>query len=100
MKKDKVTIQVKKNYLISRRECKTLKSLVLAQNKTAKNSRVIFDFLEVKFISRSFADEFLNLLTDLDFQGIKIRLAHVSPKIKPLFALVKKRRDRIKKELG
>lgn len=100
MKKDKAAVQIKKNYLIFRREVKTLKNLILAQSRAGKKCQVVLDFLEVKFISRSFADEFLNLLADLESKNIKTKFAHLSPKIKPLLAAVCRRRSWIKKEFN
>lgn len=98
MKRIKTAILVKKNYLIFRREAKTLKNLILAQTGAGKSCQVVLDFSQVKFISRSFADEFFNLLSDLESKNIKTSFARLSPQVKPLLAAVCRRRNWIKKE--
>jgi len=53
-------IEIKKNSLIFREEAKSLEKL--AKKKLKQSDSVSLDFSNLKFFSRSFADELLNVL--------------------------------------
>ena len=86
-------MKVSKKYLIFRNQAKD----IFREIKKLKASQVFLDFSKVKFISRSFADEFLRNAENLERKNKKIEILNENLFISRLFALVKKKRNEIKK---
>lgn len=87
-------IKIQKRYLIFREEAKKiLKSLA----KKSKPGPIYLDFSEIKFISRSFADELLNFLDRLGARKIRVKILNLKPNLKKMIELVKKSKEKIKR---
>lgn len=91
-------IKIKKRYLIFREEAK---KIFKPLTKRLKPEPIYLDFSEVKFISRSFTDELLNFLSWLKARKAKVnvRIFNLKPNLKKMVKLVKKSKERTKREL-
>jgi len=77
-------IKIKKNFLIFREEAKNLEGI--AKKFLKHSSAVSFDFSNIKFFSRSFADELLNILN----KEKKIKIVNLSPHLQKFLKIIKK----------
>jgi anti-anti-sigma regulatory factor len=69
--------------------------------KSAKKSPVVYlDFKEVKFISRSFADELINSMERLKKSDISLKIRNAAPNVKKMLSLVRQTRRSILKKAG
>lgn len=92
-------IQIKRRYLFFREDAKNLGEYIYRKNK-GNESRIIFlDFSCVDFMSRSFIDEFLNVLNELKMKGIKVRLTHLKSDLMEFISHVKKTKNIIQNTL-
>ena len=80
-------IKIKKNFLIFREEAKNLEGI--AKRKLRHSNSVSFDFSNVKFLSRSFADELLNTLS----QEKRIKIINLSPDLQKFLKIIKKTKE-------
>lgn len=87
------SIKIKKKYLIFRSDINEV-----FKNITQKKN-IHLDFSQVKFISRSFADEFLNAVNELKTKKAVIKIINLKPQFKKLINRVRKTKEEIKKEL-
>jgi len=90
-------IKIKEKYLIFRTQAKSLANLILKKLTCSKDVKIAFDFQNVKFISRSFADEFLNILSRLSIKKKQFSFLNLNPAVLKMINLVKKQRQKIKK---
>ena len=90
-------IKIKEKYLIFRTQAKSLANLILKKLTYSKDVKIAFDFQNVKFISRSFADEFLNILSRLSIKKKQFSFLNLNPAVLKMINLVKKQRQKIKK---
>ena len=67
--------------------------------KEKKNKAVCLDFSKVSFFSRSFADEFLNMIEDLKNNNLEIKIINLKPKLKEFLKQIEKRKKEIKKSM-
>ena len=74
-------------------------AIKIKKESKRNSSYMIIDFSEVHFISRAFADEFLNVFEKLQKDGLKIQLKNMKPTLKTLLQTVKKTRKKINEEL-
>ena len=96
----KKNIKIQKKYLIFREEAKKLKKILNQELKKSGSKSIFLDFDNVNFISRSFADQFLELLISYKAEHINIKLINLKPSIEKIIKLVKKRKEKIKKEFA
>lgn len=90
-------IKIKKRYLIFRDEVKKIFQPLTKEIKLAPT--ICLDFSEVKFISRSFADELLNFLSNFKRRKIRIKILNLKPNLKKMLELVEKSKEKTKREL-
>jgi len=74
-------ILIEKKNLLFREEAKRLVRKIKSKN-------AILDFAKVEFISRAFADEFLDLISK---KSVKIK--NIKPNLKKLFSIVRKQKN-------
>lgn len=79
--------------LRSRTEAKKILSKVMEQNTTS----ITFDFSEVVFMSRSFADELCNTFNELEKKKIKVQTINKCDIIDLIFNIVEANRGNRKK---
>ncbi len=88
----KNSIPVKKKRLIFREDAKKL--VQFAHQKV-----VYLDFSNVDFFSRSFVDEFLNCISELERAGVKVHFLNLRPALREFIVRVKKMKSKIRKTL-
>lgn len=76
-------IEIKKKFLIFRDEAKDLKKI--AKKEMKRSNTISFDFSNVKFFSRSFTDELLNILANQE----RIKIVNLSPHLKKFLKIIK-----------
>ena len=96
----KKIIKIQKKYLVFREEAKKLKKILNQELKKSDAKSIFLDFDNVNFISRSFTDQFLELLVSYKAKHINIKLINLKPSIEKIIKLVKKRKEKIKKEFA
>ncbi len=64
-----------------------------------KSNKVTIDFSEVVFVSRAFADEWLNMLEQIPPKK-NVVLRHIKPDGKKMIQIVKKKKSEIRKQLS
>lgn len=94
MKKNAITIE--KRYLLFRKETKNI--LRKIQSKKAKS--ISLDFSKVNFMSRSFIDELLNVISAPQNKKLTIRIINLNPRLKKFLTQVKQRKKTIQKEIA
>ncbi|GEM_PF-1825590 len=72
----------------------------VAKKLAKKNPVVYIDFKAVKFISRSFADEFINSKERLKNSGVSLKTKNTAPNVKKMIALVRHTRKNILQNAG
>jgi len=84
-------VPIKKRFLIFRDEAKEIEKM------TKKRSRdnVYLDFSNVDFLSRSFADELLNIIEEKR----RIKIVNLKPRLEKFFKIVTKTKQKTKKAL-
>ena len=96
----KKIIKIQKKYLVFREETKKLKKILDQELKKSDAESIYLDFDKVNFISRSFADQLLELLISYKVEHINIKLINLKPSIEKIIKLVKKTKEKIKKEFA
>lgn len=91
---------IKEQCLIFREQVRHLRNLLLKKMKKSGDNELFLDLSRVLFMSRSFADELINLIENLDLQNKKIKLINQSLAIEQLLNTVKNTKKKIKKELS
>lgn len=92
-------IKIQKKYLIFRDEAKKLFEPLVKKSKRLGQEPIYLDFDEVKFISRSFTDELLNFLSWLKARKANIKIINLKPNLKKMIKLIKKSKEKTKREL-
>jgi len=93
-------IKVKDQHLIFRDQAEALKGAISRRLKRKSNSEVCLDFSQVHFISRSFADELLEIISYFqEEKSREIKVINQNFFVNQLFSIVKKQKEKIKKEL-
>ena len=81
-------VPIKKRFLIFRDEAKKISKRVPSQD-------VYLDFSKVDFISRSFADELLNIIEEKR----RIKIVNLKPRLEKFFEIVKTTKQKAKKTI-
>lgn len=87
-------IIIEKKYLIFRDEANHLRDAV----KKKKDRVVYLDFSRVRFFSRSFADEFLNMILESVKKRKAIKIINIKPDLEKFLLQIKEIKEKIKKE--
>ena len=95
----KTIIKIQERYLIFRDQAERLKNILEKKIKTSQANEVYLDFSKVVFVSRSFADELLNILFKFTLNKKYIKIINQTATVKILFSTVKKTKEKIQKEL-
>jgi anti-anti-sigma regulatory factor len=94
-------IKIKDQYLIFRDQAKVFEKVISKKLKEKNNSEVCLDFSQVHFISRSFADELLEIINYFQKEKSRdIKVINQNSLVSQLFSIVKKQKGKIKKELS
>lgn len=96
----KTSLTVKKRYLVFREDIKYLLDIVQKKIKKEKVKTLYLDFSEVNFLSRSFIDEFLNMIEDFKKKKLIIKIVNLKPQLEKFLRQVKKRKEKIRKEIN
>jgi anti-anti-sigma regulatory factor len=81
-------IPIKKRFLIFRDEAKGIKRM----SKKIARQNIYLDFSKVDFISRSFADELLNIIREKE----RIEIVNLKPHLEKFLKIVKKTKEKVK----
>ena len=92
------TIYLSKQAIAFRDDAKAIEKQV--KKFTEKTSLVNLDFKEVKFISRSFADELISSAERLSKSGISLKFTNIPPNVKKMLTLVQATRNNILNQAG
>lgn len=92
-------IPIKKKRLLFRDQARELAQLIHQKIKAKRLKAVYLDFACVDFISRSFIDEFLNGINELEKKGAKVEFLNLRPVLQEFIAKVKKVKSKIRKTL-
>jgi len=87
-----------KPLLFFRGDAKTFLHTARAKKEAPKN--IVLDFSGVRFVSRSFADELLNGIDELQSSAIKVTIRNPYPSVKQMLAHVRKTKKEIKKTMA
>ncbi len=93
-------LKIKKKYLFFREDAKTLAESIWKKNEKDKLKNVFFNFSNIEFMSRSFIDEFLNKIEELEGKGIKVQLIHLKSPLNNFINYIKKTKNKIRKALA
>ena len=89
-------IQIKKKYLFFREDAKNLLDSIYKKEKEGGLKIIFLDFSCVDFMSRSFIDEFLNILNELRKEGIEVKITCLKTDFLGFISRVKKTKIRIR----
>ena len=93
-------LAIQKRYLVFRGDIKYLIDIIQKKIKKEKIRILYLDFSEVSFFSRSFTDEFLNMIEDFRKKKLIIKIVNLKPKLEKFLWQVKKRKKEIRKEIN
>jgi len=96
--KKKHSIAILKKYLIFREDARKISAIIQNENKKEGNKTFYLDFSKTNFFSRSFIDEFLNMIDDLRKKKSIIKTINLKPQLEKFLKRVEKRKQNIKKE--
>lgn len=82
-----------------RENAQYLKDIIRKQVKNDKIKILDLDFSGVRFFSRSFIDEFLNILEDFKKNKLTVKIVNLKPKLEKFLWQIKKRKEKIRKEM-
>lgn len=92
------TIYLEKQAIAFRDDAKEIEKLT---KKVAKKYSIVYlDFSEVKFISRSFADELINVQEKLKEKGVSLRMKNTASNVRQMITLVRMTRRKILRQTG
>jgi anti-anti-sigma regulatory factor len=92
-------IQIKKKYLFFREDAKNLTKSIIKKSKKNKLKNIFLDFSSVDFMSRSFVDEFLNSIQELNRKNIKTQSIHLRPDLHKFINCVAATKSKIQTQL-
>jgi len=84
-------VPIKKRFLIFRDEAKKIDRM----SEKTSSQNIYFDFLNVDFISRSFADELLNIIREKK----RIKIINLKPHLAKFFEIIKNTKEKTKKTI-
>ena len=84
-------IPIKKRFLIFRDEAKEIEKM----SKKISRDNVYLDFSNVDFLSRSFADELLNIIEEKK----RIKIVNLKPHLEKFFKIITRTKEKTKKAI-
>ncbi len=94
-----IKISIQKEFISFRSEARNIQSRIKKELKKNHSSDISLDFSQVIFVSRSFADELLNVIEEFGEKGKKISFLNLKPEIKKLISIVKRSKEKIRNEI-
>lgn len=91
MKKKIIKINLSKliaKDIVTRQSIELIKHKIFDAHNSLRDAVIVFDFIDVKFISRSFADELLNFKDDLKRRNIESDFINTNKEIFDMFKIV------------
>ncbi|MDP2909957.1 MAG: hypothetical protein Q8N69_02715 [bacterium] len=86
---------IEKRYIFFRDQANLIEDAV----RKEKGKIVSLDFSKVIFFSRSFGDEFLNLIENLEKEGFIIKPVNLKPQLKKFLKQIKEKKIKIRSEM-
>ena len=86
---------IKERYLIFREQAISLRGFLLKRMKMNRNNELSLDLSGVVFMSRSFADELLNLVENFNLEHKKIKFINQSLVVGNFLNVVKRAKKKI-----
>lgn len=93
-------IKIEKKYLAFREDAKKIMRRAQGERADKKARSFVLDFSQVEFMSRSFADEFLNSVNALENSGGKVTIVNLKPALQEFVARIDERKQTMKKEMA
>lgn len=93
-----LTIEIKKEFISFRDEARSIQSGIEKKMKEKSSEEIVLDFSRVMFISRSFADELLNVVEKFSKEKKKVSFVNIKPEVKKLLLIVKRTKEKIRSE--
>lgn len=93
-------IKINKRHLFFRSEAGDIFKIAkrkLIQNKLDK---IIIDFAQVDFISRSFIDEWLNVIEELKNKGLNVKIINLKIELTKFIEKIRETKKRIRQEIA
>ena len=87
-------IKPETKHFIFRNQAKVFENIIVKKFKKSNDSKLVLDFSEVYFISRSFADELLKIIDYFKEKNKTIKIINKNPYIQCLFRAVETRRKK------
>lgn len=88
-------IVIPQKYLFFRSEAQGILRDIFSQKRIPKI--IELDFSQVKFVSRSFIDEFLNIVEEAKRRGVTVKAHNLAPIFKKLKKIVERKKSQIQK---
>jgi len=95
----KSIVKIPKRYLIFRDQACELKCALEKKFKENQTNEIYLDFSKVIFISRSFADELLNILSEFALSKKYIKIIGQMSAVKIFLNTIKKKKEKIQEEI-
>lgn len=99
MSKKFVTIKIKEHlssFISSRQAAELITEKSLKQLSDQNKEKVVLNFEEVEFTSRSFMDELLDSIEKFENRGIKVEINKANPSVSQMLEVVKNSRAQVK----
>ena len=93
-----IRINIQKKHLFFRKDAQAILRRVLTNKKAPLN--VYLDFSNVAFFSRSFVDEFLNIIDELKERKISVAIHHLNPRLEMMMSHIRKTKTEIQKAMA
>ncbi len=90
-----ISINIKKKYLFFRSDARAIFRNISKRKVIPKN--ISLDFSGVRFLSRSFIDEFLNIIDNLGKEMVVVKVVNLNPKLRRMVNQVRKTKSEIRK---
>lgn len=74
----------------------------VVKKKASQNkfNKIIIDFAQVDFISRSFIDEWLNTIEELKAKGLNVRIINLKIELAKFVEKIKETKQKIRQEIA
>ena len=91
-------VNIQKKYLFFREDARAILKNIKRHKGVLKT--VYLDFSQVHFMSRSFADELLNMVKNLQNEGTKLEFQNLDPELKKMIGYIHKTKTAIQKAIA
>jgi len=91
-------LKIQRKYLFFRKDAKEILNHIFEKKKIPRN--VYLDFSRVKFFSRSFIDELLNVISKLKEKEISVVIQNLNPQLRIMMDRVQKTKAEIQRAIA